>query len=101
MPAFGYLIRAGVRRAVATREAGRADIPAVIVRSGLPDLTTRLRLDELFSPKAVVLRDSRYIRDTEYPTLVLGTEPPPILVHPLNNPTSASRFTPLLRVQLV
>ncbi len=78
-----YFIQAGVRRAVAAREAGLPDIPAVIYVTGHPPVRTRLRLDQLHSPKAVVPRNHRYIVNTEYPTLVLKTEPPAIEVEPL------------------
>ena len=35
---------------------------------------------DLHSPKREVLRDYRYLRNTEYRTRVLRTEPPPITV---------------------
>jgi len=46
------------------------------------------------------LRDSRYIRNTEYPTLVLGTQPPPIDVEPLGL-SGQTRSVPLVQVRLV
>lgn len=94
-----YYIKEGVRRAVAARTAGRPDIPARIVILGQPDVFVRIRLDQLYSPKPYVLRDFRYIRDTEYKTLVLGTEPPPIDVEPLGQPMQ-TRSIPLSQVQL-
>jgi hypothetical protein len=81
-----YYIKEGVRRSVAAREAGLPDIPARIIESGKPDVLTRLLLDQLHSPKPVILRDYRYVRGVEYPTLVLKTEPPPIDVELLGTP---------------
>jgi hypothetical protein len=78
-----YFIRAGVRRSVAAREVGLPDIPAKIVINGQPDTFTRLTLDQLHSPKTSILRDARYIRNTEYRTMVQKTEPPAIEVEPL------------------
>jgi hypothetical protein len=63
-----FYIKAGVRRSVAAREAGWQDIPARIIEDGKPDVYTRLALHQLHSPKREILRDFRYIRDTEYPT---------------------------------
>lgn len=98
---LGYLINQGVRRSVAAREAGKTDIPAVIVENGKPDVFTRLPLSVLISRKSSVPRDTRYIRDVEYPTAVLGTEPPPIEVQPIRNPRVLAVFTPLARVTLM
>ncbi len=81
-----YYIREGVRRAVAARAAGLRDIPAKIVILGRADVFTRLDLDQLHSPKPAILRDYRYIRDIEYRTVVLRTEPPAIEVEPLGTP---------------
>jgi hypothetical protein len=81
-----YYIKQGVRRSVAARDAGLSDIPAIIVEEGKADVLTRIRLDQLHSPKHEILRDYRYIRNTEYPTRVLKTEPPPILVERLGSP---------------
>jgi hypothetical protein len=94
-----YLIRDGVRRAVAAREAGKSDVLATIVAPGKPDVLTRIDINLLYSPKAAIVRDYRYIRDTEYPTLVLRTEPPPILVEPLP-PSRHQYFTPITNVPL-
>jgi hypothetical protein len=85
-----YYIQAGVRRCVAAREAGLTDIPAIIYEPGKPPVRTRLLLSQLHSPKFSVARDSRYIRNTEYPTFVLKTEPPPIEVEPLGLPGQGS-----------
>ena len=68
-----YYISSGVRRAVARREAGFTDIPAIIFGMGQP-IPTRLKLDQLYSPKPVVVRDFYYIVRTEYQTCYLRTE---------------------------
>jgi hypothetical protein len=94
-----YYIKEGVRRAVAAREAGMPDIPARIIEAGKPDVLVRIALDQLYSPKRVILRDVRYIRHTEYPTVVLKTEPPPIDVEPLGAPQQSSAV-PLSQVLL-
>jgi hypothetical protein len=86
MGALQYFIQSGVRRAVAAREAGRDDIPALIVEAGRPDVLARVRLDQLHSPKVAIDRDHRYLRNCEYPTRVLGTQPPPIEVEQLGLP---------------
>jgi hypothetical protein len=94
------MILQGVRRCVAANVAGKPDVPAVIHVPGQPDLLTRVSLDDLFSPKPHIVRDHRYIRDTEYPTLVLGTEPPPITVTPVTQ-KAAARLTPIRQVRLI
>jgi hypothetical protein len=94
-----YYIHAGVRRCVAARDAGLKDIPAQIVEAGKPDVFVRLSLAQLHSPKRVVLRDHRYIRNTEYPTRVLKSDPPPIVVEPLGLPHQTSSV-PLSQVIL-
>jgi hypothetical protein len=94
-----FYISSGVRRAVAAREAGRTDILAIIYEPGKPPVTTRVPLDQLHSPKPFILKDFRYIRNVEYPLLVLKTEPPPIEVEPLGLP-GQGKTTPLLRVAL-
>ncbi len=72
-----FVIQNGVRRAVASREAGRVTIPAVIRRRGeKTERRPRMRLDQLLSPKSSIERDSRFLR----------IEPPidePIEVEPL------------------
>jgi hypothetical protein len=95
-----YYIEAGVRQAVAAREAGLPDIPAVIYVPGQPPVLTRVRLDQLHSPKPVIPRDHRYIVRTEYPTCVLKTTPPPIEVQPLGQPGQKPSI-PLAQVRLV
>jgi hypothetical protein len=94
-----YLIKAGVRRCVAAREAGLKDIPAIVIELGKPDVFVRIPLNQLYSSKAEILRDYRYIRYTEYPTLVLKTEPPPIHVEPLRR-RAQKTSTPLSQVIL-
>jgi hypothetical protein len=96
----GYYILQGVRRCVAAREAGKTDILADINEPGKPDVRTRIPLTQLYSRKPYVLRDYRYIRDTEYPTLVLKTEPPPIIVEPLGLRGQDPNPTPILQVAL-
>jgi hypothetical protein len=73
-----FYILEGVRRAVAAREEGWIDVPALVVEPGKADVLTRLKVDQLHSPKPIILRDYRYIRHTEYPTRVLKTQPPAI-----------------------
>ena len=94
-----YYIKQGVRRSVAAREAGLIDMPATIVEDGKADVLTRILLDQLHSPKREILRDYRYIRNTEYPTRVLKTQPPPIIVEPLGLPRQGSSI-PISRVVL-
>ena len=94
-----YYIKEGVRRSVAAREAGLTDIPAIIVEQGKPDVQTRISLAQLHSPKHTIPRDYRYIRYTEYPTLVLKTEPPPIVVERLGLP-GQSPSVPIAQVTL-
>ena len=94
----GYLVKEGVRRAVAAHRAGRTDIAVVIEEPGQPDTFTRLPFTALVTTKASVPRDARYIRDVEYPTAVLGTEPPPIAVEPIH---SAQRVKHLTRIDQV
>src|SRR5437867_7755287 len=95
----GYYICDGVRRAVAVRDAGRYDVPVKIIAPGQPDVLTRLPLHLLHSPKTEIVRDYRYMRYTEYPTKVLGTDPPPLLVQPLGL-QGQSPTTPLANVVL-
>src|SRR5438552_8835068 len=94
-----FYIKEGVRRCVAAREAGRPDIPAKIVELGKPDVITRIPLDQLHSPKFEILRDYRYIRYSEYPTLVLKTEPDLISVELLGAP-GPNQSIPLSQVVL-
>jgi hypothetical protein len=100
-PLIGYEIREGVRRAVAAREAGKPDIPALIIEPGTAVRLESIPLTELYSPRSETPRDFRYIRDVEYPTLILGSEPPPIRVHPIRSTKRASYLTPLASVKLV
>jgi hypothetical protein len=100
MNPIGYLVTAGVRRSVATREAGRPDIPAVIVVSGQPDVHIRLPLAMLFTTKSTVPRDRRYLF-TEYLTVVSGGEPPAIEVYPVYDANRLRYLTAISAVQLV
>jgi hypothetical protein len=95
-----YMILQGVRRAVAYFRAGKVNIPAILHDPNHADVLTRMRLDELYSTKPSVLRDHRYIRNTEYPTVVLGTEPLPITVMPISSAV-ARQLTPIAQVRLV
>jgi hypothetical protein len=74
--AIGSRIRDGVRRAVVCREAGWSSIWAVVIEAGREDVSVRLMLRELFSPKASVVRDYRYVRDVGYPTVTLEIPQP-------------------------
>ena len=95
-----YRIMEGVRRAVATRDAGRDDVPAFLEVLGQPDTLIRVPLDELYTNKDTLPRDSRYIKDVEYPTVVLGREVPPLSVCRIS-PRTAARLTPIRAVRLV
>ncbi len=95
-----YYIQQGVRRCVAAREAGKADIPAIINEPGKAPVVARIPLDQVHSPKSFVLRDFRYIRYCEYPTRVLKTEPPPIEVERLGLP-GQKKTTALAQVSLI
>jgi hypothetical protein len=79
-PVEWFVIQNGVRRAIASREAGRLTIPAIIRRRGeRAEHRPRMRLDQLLSPKESIERDSRFLR----------IEPPidePIEVEPLGEP---------------
>jgi RHS repeat-associated protein len=55
-----YYIENGVRRSVASREAGAKDIPATIFREGQPPENTTLNLDQLNSPKPEIPLDPRF-----------------------------------------
>ena|SRR5437899_5029426 len=94
-----YYISAGVRRAVAAREAGWRDLPAIFKEQGKPDVLLRVPLDQLHSPKNCIPRDHRYIRFTEYPTLVLQSQPPPIEIELLGAPGQTASV-PLRQVVL-
>lgn len=101
MHPLGYFILSGVRRSLATREAGRTDVPVVVVVSGQPDIHTRLPLDVLYTTKSAVPRDARYLRNSYHPTVVLGTEPPGIEVEPVYDANRLKHLTPIPAVRLV
>ena len=88
-----YYIQNGVRRSVATREAGLTDIPATIYRAGQAPAKTTLRLDQLFSPKPEIEANQRF----------LNIDPPihtPIEVEPLGLPGQTSTV-PLNQVRII
>src|SRR5688500_5160272 len=63
MPGPLFLIMAGVRRAVAAREAGLTEFPAKVVVGGYAGPIFEVPLDSLYSPKDRVSRsDPRYQR---------------------------------------
>ena len=94
-----YYIQAGVRRCIAARTAGHFDIIARINEPGKLPILTRIPLADLHSPKAFIIRNHRYIRNTEYPTVVLKTEPPPIEVEPLGS-SGQTHSIPLAQVAI-
>jgi len=61
----GWLVEAGVRRCVAAHRAGKAYIFAEVVVAGVLLQTLRLPLVELYSTKSTILRDRRYLVNTE------------------------------------
>jgi hypothetical protein len=87
-----FYIQNGVRRSVATREAGLTEVPATVYRPGQPPQTTTIPLDRLHSPKPEIPLDPRYQR----------IQPPvhtPIEVKPLGLPGQLPT-TPLPQVPL-
>ena len=84
---------------MAAREAGLVDIPAIIYEPGKTPSAARVPLTQLHSPKAIISRDYRYIRFTEYPTQTLKTEPPPVILEPLGL-AGQKKTTPLSQVAL-
>ena len=98
---LGFEIKEGVRRSVAALAAGKTEIAAVVMELGKPDEFLTVALSELYSPKPAIARDYRYIVDTEYPTMVLGTNPPEIRVVRIVSAVRMKRLTHLPRVQLV
>ena len=99
-PILGYRIHEGVRRTVAARNAGWSSIAAVVVEAGSDDVSVRLPLSDLHSPKASIVRNHRYIRFVEYPTATLGTQPPPIAVSPTRSVIILASLTPIALVKL-
>lgn len=88
-----YFIESGVRRAVASREAGLSEIPATIYQEGQAPITTTLKLEQLHSPKPEISMDARYT----------AIQPPiltPIDVQPLGLPRQPPSV-PLFDVKLV
>jgi len=93
LPTPQYYIQEGVRRSVASREAGLTQVPATIFREGQAPVTTTIPLNQLFSPKAEIPLNSRF----------LNIQPPirvPITVEPLGLPGQMPT-TPISGVKLV
>ena len=61
MKAKFYILN-GVRRALATREAGRRTIWALFHQAGTRSVLRRVPLDRLYSPKDTVEKDARFFR---------------------------------------
>lgn len=58
-----FFILNGVRRALASLDAGLKTVPAIIYREGRsPELRPRLRLANLFSPKDTVICNQRFLQ---------------------------------------
>lgn len=92
-PTPQYYIQEGVRRSVASREAGLTHVPATVFREGQAPMTTTLPLNQLFSPKAEIPLNNRFL-SIQPPILV------PIRVEPIGLPGQVQP-TPLLDVKLV
>ena len=75
------------------------DIPAKLFAAGRLPVYCRLTFDDLYSPKPTVVRDGRYISETEYKTAILGTEPPEIDVS-LLSPNHVRYYTHIRSVTL-
>ena len=88
-----YYIENGVRRSVASREAGANEIPATIFREGQSPENTTLNLDQLHSPKPEIPADPRF----------QNIKPPiqtPIQVQPMGTPGQLPTV-PLNKVKIV
>jgi hypothetical protein len=59
-----FYIQDGVRRAVASREAGRRTIPAIIYQEGRKPKGQSVKLSQLHSPKHKLPVDDRFFRIT-------------------------------------
>jgi hypothetical protein len=93
LPETQYFISSGVQRSLSSLQNGSSEIPATIVRPGQSDVQATLRLDQLFSPKFDVPRDSR----------LLGITPPiqiPIEVQPRGLPGQPASI-PLDQVKIL
>ncbi len=73
---------------------------AVVIELGKPDSHRSIDLADLYTTKSVVPRDHRYITGSEYPLMVLGTEPPRIIVRPLYNANALTHLTAIPNVRL-
>jgi len=71
-------------------------IPAIIKVDGQPDQLLMLPLNSLYTTKSTILRDSRYIVNTEYPTVVLGKVVPAIEVYQIFSQSILQLLTPLM-----
>ena len=88
-----YYIENGVRRSVASQQAGLNQIPAIIYQEGQAPISTILNLDQLFSPKFELPLDPRF----------LNIQPPiqvPIEVQPLGLPGQMPTV-PLNQIKLI
>jgi hypothetical protein len=88
-----YYIENGVRRSVASLQAGASDIPATIYTEGQPPVTTTVPLNQLFSPKPEIPLDTRF----------LNIQPPiqtPIQLQPFGLPGQLPTV-PINQVKLV
>lgn len=56
-----YYIQSGVRRAVASQQRLLSEIPAVIYQPGRTPVKSRLNLNQLYSPKAEITLDQRFL----------------------------------------
>jgi hypothetical protein len=92
-----YYIAGGVRRSIAAREAGLKDIAARIVEPGKPDVFMRIDLDQLYSPKSMIIRNGRYLRIEI--AMKAGAVLPLIEVQPLGI-RGQSKAIPLAQVRL-
>jgi len=89
-----FFITSGVRRALASLEAGRATIPATIHREGeRPEYRPRMSLHLLYSPKTSIKRDARFLR-------IVPPIDEPIEIEPLDARWQP-RSVPLERVRII
>jgi len=93
-----YYIAAGVRRAVAARELGLADITAKLVETGKPDVYLQVALRQLRSPKDAIYRDGRFLR--VFYAMQAGASIDKIEIQPIGASHQSSSI-PLAQVQLL
>jgi hypothetical protein len=90
-----FVILNGVRRSLASREAGRKTVPAIIFREGhTPQRRARMRLDSLFSFKATIDYDGRFVK-------IVPPIDEPITVEPIGARGQTKALIPLMDVRLV